>query len=89
MENQNTLIIEREEIEKTPFLLVTHEGGSFVALGNYRLSENYESKEEALAYINNITWENLFNVMVSLVQYLKNIPVDDLTTKERFLVKND
>ncbi len=85
MENQpKTMIIEREEIERTPFLLVTHERGSFIALGNYRISENYETKEEALKYIEKINWDNLFNVMVSLVQHLKNIEVSDLIETETF-----
>ena len=85
MENQPTnLIIEREEIEKTPFLLVTHENGSFIALGNYRISENYETKAEALNNINTNNWDHLFNLMVSLVQHLKNIDVSDLIETETF-----
>jgi|NOAtaT_7_FD_contig_101_1041401_length_3353_multi_3_in_0_out_0_2 hypothetical protein len=87
MENQTTnLIIEREEIEKTPFLLVTHEDGSFIALGNYRISENYETKAEALNYINTINWDNLFNVMVSLVQYLKTVDVSAHIETEKFKI---
>ena len=78
------MIIEREEIENTPFLLVSHERGSFIALGNYRISENYETKAEALNYIEKINWDNLFNVMVSLVQHLKTIDVSAHIETEKF-----
>jgi hypothetical protein len=81
---ENTQIIERTEIEKTPFVLVTLEQGNFIALGNYRVSELYATKEEALEYINTITWDNLFNVVISLFEHLKNINVSEITEKTTY-----
>jgi hypothetical protein len=83
---ENNQIIERNEIENTPFVMVTLEQGSFVALGNYRVSEVYETKEEAENYIKTITWDNLFNVIISLFEHLKNINVSELTEKSTYKI---
>lgn len=60
--NQSSLplqeqLIEREEIENTPFQLITREKESFIALGKYRVSNYYNSKEEALGALTTEFWE--------------------------------
>lgn len=55
---QSYSLIDREEIENTPFLLVKTEHGYFLAIGNHRITELTKTREEQLEkiYSSNIDW---------------------------------
>lgn len=55
-EKKEEYIIERDPVEGTPFTIITKEGKSFVTLGNTKLTQDYETKEEALDRVQNEDW---------------------------------
>ncbi len=59
-------LIERTEVEETPFVVITTEEGSFVGLGKYRVSEIFKNKEEALKDANNITWTKIIQLIIAI-----------------------
>lgn len=72
-ENQPSLplpdqqLIEREHIEKTPFSLVTTEGKSFITMGRYKISSEYNSKAEAMGALTTDFWEIQLNVITLII----------------------
>ena len=59
-------MIEREEIENSPFTIITMEGQSFGVMGEYRLTEKGETKEEVREKLEKITWNRLIQVIMIL-----------------------
>lgn len=59
--NNNSSLITREEIEGTPFTIVTNEGKSFLTMGKYKISEEMEKEEIAIYMI-----ENKWNIIVTI-----------------------
>lgn len=55
---KNKELIERIEIEKTPFTAVKTENGWWLTMGKYRLVENnFESLDETKKFIDSNMWE--------------------------------
>jgi len=70
-ETQNEEMIKRTEIPNSPFMVITTKEGSFGALGNYKLTENYSTEKEAINATQAMTWNRLIQVM-SLVHTILN-----------------
>lgn len=51
----NYELIKREQVEGTPFMIITTEHGSFIALGQYRITEDLK-KEQLLQMIEDKDW---------------------------------
>jgi len=64
-------LIKKEEIINTPFHVITTEGKSFGALGQYRLTENMGSPEEVEEELNKLTWNRIVQVVLLLNKLLK------------------
>lgn len=64
--NSNELI-ERENINNTPFTIITMEGYSFGVLGEYRITEKNNSKEEIRKELEEITWNRIVQVLMILI----------------------
>lgn len=84
---KNEELVERIEVENTPFTVAGVKQGWFVLIGNTRLTDGLESKEEALEDAKRVDWERMMQVMsVMIEQYAKlTIEVKDeeiLTTKK-------
>lgn len=70
-------LIEREEVEGTPFQLVNVGKGWFLALGRHRLTEmGEESKEELIAKVVNKDWYLVLDTIVALTMAIGQ---DDMT----------
>jgi hypothetical protein len=67
----------RTPIKDSPFMLVCTDDGYFVCLGLYRLSELYENKQDALDFINDMTWNNIINVAMVISEIMKNKTLSD------------
>jgi hypothetical protein len=66
-------LVERENVENTPFTIYKHEKEWFVLIGMYRLSESFKTKEEALEDAKRTDWERMMQVMgVMIENYNKN-----------------
>lgn len=64
--------IEIYDIPNTPFGIVSENGTNFVNIANYRVSDNIETKEKALAWTKEITWNKIINV-ITIVQAINLI----------------
>lgn len=68
----STELVKMEDIENTPFKLVTVEGGHFIAYGNNRLSPLVDSKEEALKIVENKSWDFIGTFVISIITQFNN-----------------
>lgn len=59
-------MIERDEIKDSPFTVITMEGQSFGVMGDYRLTEKSDTKEEVIEKLEKITWNRIIQVMMIL-----------------------
>lgn len=68
-------LINREPIEGTPFQLIKLENGFFLTMGNYRITEIYNTKEETLELINTqkLNWYTLLTIINTMIEYNKKI----------------
>lgn len=70
---ENTQIINRKEVENTPFVIVTTDQGSIAVMGSYRLTEWKKTEEEAENEIIAITWNNIIKVMSCIANHEINL----------------
>ena len=91
-EGSNEIILLREDIEGTPFTLITTNGDEgkkyFISMGNYRLSPISEDKEEIDTYMD-LNWNNIANMIICLIDSMKKINIEEFTEKTSYNVKNN
>lgn len=63
--NSSDKIVEREHIENTPFTIITLEKGSFIAIGNKRVTE-YTTKQECKNLIFERDWDLIANMVMAM-----------------------
>lgn len=63
-------LIKREEVEGTPFVIVTTENGSFGVLGEFRITEvkDIEVLREELRYVD---WNRIIQVVMILINKMQ------------------
>lgn len=82
-QQSNSQIKETEPVENTPFTMITIlDQGSFVALGNYRVSD-YQTKSDCLDQIHGKEWHLLINVIQSMITMIDKEPNYKQTTTEK------
>lgn len=59
-------LIEREQIEGTPFNLIKQDKKYFITIGNYQLTQQYNTEQEAIEDIQFNQW----NIIVTLIDIL-------------------
>lgn len=59
-------LVQREQLKNTPFTMIGLENRWFGTMGEYRMTEEYESKEELENELSNITWNRIIQVMMVL-----------------------
>lgn len=70
-------LIQQEEIPHTPFTLVTVlDKGSFIALGNMRLTDYLPTKEHAIDVITEESWDFLLSVIIAIVKTIEDKGLD-------------
>jgi hypothetical protein len=84
--NEKNELIRRKEVEGTPFVVVEVEGKCFATLGNYKITEDFETGIEAESAIKEINWKNLINLMIVINDYCKSL--DKLENIEQKLKEN-
>lgn len=70
-------LIKRENIENTPFTIITIEKEHFATMGKYRITEPTKNKEELIKEIQTITWNRLIQVISIMMEQDKKL----ITTK--------
>lgn len=76
--NLNSEIIETNQIENTPFTIVKHDEKYFGVLGNHRITELFETKEECEAELKEINWNRVMQVIWAVVEKFTKININDL-----------
>lgn len=64
-------LIQKIDVENTPFIVVTVEGKSFGAMGQHRITEMMETAEEVSKELEKFSWNRLVQVMMILTEKLK------------------
>ena len=61
-------LLEKIDIDNSPFQVVSTDGGKsyFGVMGQYRLTEPYESKEECIKEVSEINWNRVIQVILLL-----------------------
>lgn len=72
---EKSLIIEREQIENTPFWALRIENGWFLALGDNRLTPPYKTKKECIEHLDKHKWQVIMQValIMSKVKQKENL----------------
>lgn len=66
-DNETTELLKREQLENTPFTIVEFDKKYFASMGMYRLTELHEDKTQLIQKMQNITWNNLIQVITILI----------------------
>jgi len=68
---ENHELIKRHEIKDTPFTIIEIENKFFATMGQFRLTETYDTYQEAHDKITANTWNNITNLILTLHEILK------------------
>jgi hypothetical protein len=85
MDNSRSSLINQEPVENTPFTLITTDEGSFCAMGLYRITEIYPSKDEAISKATSLTWNNLVTVMMIIAEKMKSTSIAQIQNENQTL----
>lgn len=66
-------LIEREEIQNTPFMLVKQNGNYFAVLGQYRITPEFEYKHEVTDYLITEQWNVVLDMITSVIDHINKI----------------
>lgn len=77
---ENTQLQTIEQVEGTPFMAVTNEDGTFLAMANYRLTPSFQTETQCLDYIEENKWTTVMNLFAIAI---------DLTSKQTTPQEND
>jgi len=89
--SQSTLM-EEMSIQGTPFRAVKEEGGWFGAIGQNKLTDEFETTEELITWMEENHWELLIRVITMVVQTIdlhKAKVIKELMEKEEFKRKSE
>lgn len=67
---ENEQLIKRYEIKDTPFVIVCLDDVYFGTMGQYKITNDYATKEEAEEATTRLTWNNITNLIILLNELL-------------------
>ena len=67
-ENENHEIIEREEIENTPFELVKQNNEWFIGWGMFKLTPTFHNKYDAKTYMREQSWHFAISLTAAMIE---------------------
>lgn len=70
--SKNTEMIQREEVENSPFQIITIEGKHFLTLGNYRVTEETTDKEILREMVKQRDWRLLASYTTIIAEKVIN-----------------
>jgi hypothetical protein len=73
-------LISRTDVKDSPFQVIGIEGKYFGCMGNYRLTEQFDTEEEVLDDLDGFSWNRVVQVMMLLNEKLN---VNDLNKEEK------
>jgi hypothetical protein len=81
-DNSQSSLMSQEPIPNTPFTLITTEEGSFCAMGLYRITEVYPSKDDAILAATSLTWNNIVTVMMIISEKMKTTSISEIQNNQ-------
>jgi hypothetical protein len=76
--NSNSEIFTHEQVDETPFTIIKHDEKYFGVLGNHRVTQLFETKEECEADLKDINWNRVMQVIWAVVEKFTKININDL-----------
>jgi len=67
----NEELIERDEVENTPFVIITINNESFGTFGKYRITETYHTKEQCRVELLKVDWNRIIQITTLINEMLK------------------
>lgn len=71
--DNNTFLVEFEQLENTPFTIVKKEDEFFGVLGEHRVTEIFNNIDELKKDLEQINWNRIIQVIWGVVEKFKNI----------------
>lgn len=68
--NSSKTIIEREQVNGSPFWLIRIDRGWFLAMGEQRLTEVMETKNEIYLWMDSNRWQLIFNMIATICEII-------------------
>lgn len=65
-------LIEREQLEGTPFTLIKNEEEYFIAIGQYKLTQSHQTASEAIEEIENNQWNIITTLIDIMITHYNN-----------------
>ncbi len=87
-ENSGKELIERWQIPNSPFTVITVEGKNFGVMGEYRVTEEMESRGAVEDELKCISWNRIIQVMMILDQIRTKDKDFDKKVNEKLETKN-
>lgn len=66
-------LIERRKVEGTPFHIIKHEEGFFIAMGKFRLTKETETEEETLSKLETEKWDIIGRMIIGTLATMEEI----------------
>lgn len=76
--NSNSEMFTHEQVEETPFTIIKHEEKYFGVLGNHRVTQLFDTKEECENDLKDINWNRVMQVIWAVVEKFTKININDL-----------
>lgn len=73
MTTENYELVKRTEIPNSPFVIIETERGCFGALGEYKVTEDYETVEEVEKDLGDVSWNNITKLILVLIEKMKKL----------------
>ncbi|AXH75608.1 MAG: hypothetical protein [Microviridae sp.] len=65
-------LIQRDEVENTPFVMITIKGETFGTFGKYRITEPYHTKQQCKVELQRVDWNRIVQVCTLINEMMKN-----------------
>lgn len=74
-QNLNSELVERIDIENTPFTIIGIDGMFFGVMGKYRITDEAKTKKEIEKELQSMTWNRVVQVILLLLETQKEIKI--------------
>lgn len=64
---QSEELIKRTEVHDSPFTIIGIDGKYFGSMGKYRITESYDTEDEAYGVTEKITWNRIVQVIAIML----------------------
>lgn len=72
-EKENKILIEKFEVEDTPFTIVRQDKDWYVLMGKYRMTESLSGKAETEEFAKRFDWQIIMQVIGVMIEEYQNI----------------